>query len=106
VTLKPKRVDTDPEKGTGLWSYRRIAEKAQFTAGTYPGDISLVNWPQNDYLLGNLLPPDQAATQIGHAKQLSLSLLYWLQTEAPRPDGRSEERRVGKECALLCRSRW
>ena len=23
-----------------------------------------------------------------------------------REDGRSEERRVGKECSLLCRSRW
>src|SRR3974390_842420 len=53
VTLKSKRVETDPEKGTGLWSYRRIADKSQFTAGSYPGDISLVNWPQNDYLLGN-----------------------------------------------------
>jgi hypothetical protein len=26
---------------------------------------------------------------LDHAKQLSLSLLYWLQTEAPRPDGDS-----------------
>jgi hypothetical protein len=35
-----------------LWLYRRIANKANF-AGPY-NDISLINWPQNDYWLGNL----------------------------------------------------
>lgn len=88
-TLKPKKVETDPEAATGLWAYRRIADKSQFVAGTYPGDITLVNWPQNDYLLGNLceVEPNQAARHLAAAKVLSLSLLYWLQTEAPRPDG-------------------
>lgn len=89
VTLKPRKLDTDPEAGLGLWSYRRIADKSLFVPGTYPGDISLVNWPQNDYLLGNLceVSDDEAANHVERAKQLSLSLLYWLQTEAPRPDG-------------------
>lgn len=60
-----------------------------FVEGTYPGDISLVNWPQNDYMLGNLCEgsAEEAARHLERAKQLSLSLLYWLQTEAPRPDG-------------------
>jgi hypothetical protein len=51
--------------------------------------MTLVNWPQNDYMLGNLVgvAPDQAARHLARAKQLSLSLLYWLQTECPRPDG-------------------
>jgi hypothetical protein len=91
VTLKAKHVDTDPEKGIGLWAYRRIADKSQFAPGTYPGDISLVNWPQNDYLLGNIceVAPEEATRHLAGAKQLSLSLLYWLQTEAPRPDGGS-----------------
>jgi len=89
ITSKPTKLETDPEKGTGLWTYRRIADKAQFTEGTYPGDISLVNWPQNDYMLGNLceVSAEEAARHLDRAKQLSLSLLYWLQTEAPRPDG-------------------
>lgn len=89
VSAKPKRLETDPETAAGLWAYRRIADKAQFADGAYPGDISLVNWPQNDYLLGNLydVPAEEAARHIARAKQLSLSLLYWLQTEAPRPDG-------------------
>jgi hypothetical protein len=30
---------------------------------------------------------EEAARHVARAKQLSLSLLYWLQTEAPRPDG-------------------
>jgi hypothetical protein len=48
-----------------------------------------VNWPQNDYLLGSLIDVSEteAAKQIHRAKQLSLSLLYWMQTEAPRSDG-------------------
>lgn len=89
MSAKPTKLETDPEKGTGLWTYRRIADKALFVEGTYPGDISLVNWPQNDYMLGNLceVPAEEAARHLERAKQLSLSLLYWLQTEAPRPDG-------------------
>jgi len=79
----------DPEKGEVLWTYRRIADKRLFEGGTYPGDVSMVNWPQNDYLLGNLceVSHGDAARHLEGAKQLSLSLLYWLQTEAPRPDG-------------------
>jgi hypothetical protein len=89
ITLKPTRLPADPEKGTGMWAYRRIADKALFVPGTYAGDITLVNWPQNDYLLGNLIevPENEARRHIRAAKQLSLSLLYWLQTEAPRADG-------------------
>jgi hypothetical protein len=73
---------------SNLWLYRRIADRRNFTEGTYPSDITLVNWPQNDYLLGNLVgvSPEDAARHLTRAKQLSLSLLYWMQTEAPRPD--------------------
>ena len=48
-----------------------------------------MNWPQNDYWFGSVVgvPPDERARQHEAARQLSLSLLYWLQTEAPRPDG-------------------
>ncbi|MGO8929095.1 MAG: FAD-dependent oxidoreductase [Limisphaerales bacterium] len=89
VSGKPETLETDPEKGTGFWTYRRIADKSLFAEGAYPGDIALVNWPQNDYMLGNLceVSAEEAARHLDRAKQLSLSLLYWLQTEAPRPDG-------------------
>ena len=72
-----------------LWIYRRIADQQNFASDTYEGSISLVNWPMNDYWLGNVceVSEQEAAQNIRRAKQLSLALLYWLQTEAPRPDG-------------------
>jgi hypothetical protein len=78
-----------PGAPVNLWTYRRIASKAAFEPGAYAGDISLMNWPQNDYMRGNLVGVSEreAARHIASAKQLSLSMLYWLQTEAPRPDG-------------------
>ena len=88
-TLKPFNMGFDPEKGTGLFRYRRLVDRTNFEPGTYAGDVTLVNWPQNDYMLGNVIdvPPEEAARHIERAKQLSLSWLYWLQTECPRPDG-------------------
>ncbi|MFM9031510.1 MAG: FAD-dependent oxidoreductase [Opitutaceae bacterium] len=88
-TLKPFNMGFDPSKGTGLFHYRRIIDRTNFAPGTYAGDVTLVNWPQNDYMLGNLfdVPPEEAARHVEGGKQLSLSWLYWLQTECPRPDG-------------------
>lgn len=93
-TLKPKKLGFHPEgilmgDMLNLWNYRKIINKNNFVPGTYSGDITIVNWPQNDYMLGNILEVSEKEQQhhIYRAKQLSLSLLYWLQTEAPRPDG-------------------
>lgn len=95
-TLEPRTPGFDPEReATGsafnLWLYRRIAAASVFRPGAYAGDISLINWPHNDYLLGPLVGVDDTvrAAHVERAKQLSLSLLYWLQTEAPRPDGKT-----------------
>ena len=91
-SLEPRTMGFDPahEGGGNLWTYRRLANQKNFRPGTYPGDISLVNWPQNDYLLGPLIGVSEAeATKhIERARQLSLSLFYWLQTEVPRADGK------------------
>jgi hypothetical protein len=72
-----------------LWIYRRIADRANFLPGSYLSDITLVNWPQNDYWGSDLVTasPEQRKELLSRAKQLSLSLLYWMQTEAPRPNG-------------------
>ena len=93
-TLEPKQLGFHPEGiSTGdklnLWNYRRIISRANFKPGTYAGDVSGVNWPQNDYSSGNLIGASEKEFKkhVDAAKQLSLSLLYWLQTEAPRPDG-------------------
>ncbi len=65
------------------WVYRRIAHRENFTPGAFASDITLVNWPQNDYWLGPLIdvPMAEAAKNLERARQLSFSLLYWLQTD-------------------------
>jgi hypothetical protein len=72
-----------------LWQFRRIFYKGHYPAGMYASDITLVNWPQNDYWLGPLVGVSEEEKQrhLEGARQLSLSLLYWMQTEAPRHDG-------------------
>ncbi|MBL9200580.1 MAG: FAD-dependent oxidoreductase [Opitutaceae bacterium] len=74
---------------SGLWAFRRIIDRAQFTPGAYRSDVCLVNWPMIDYMEGDLLTCDDAerARRLADAKQLSLSMVHWLQTEAPRPEG-------------------
>jgi hypothetical protein len=96
ITLKAVDRGFDPTgQGKGLWVYRRISDPRNFRPGAFPGSsgTTLVNWPQNDYWLGPLVgdrvTPEQVQAHVGRAKQLSLSLLYWLQTECPRPDGKS-----------------
>ena len=92
--LEPKALGFHPEglptgDSLNLWNYRRIINKNNFNPGFHKGDITIVNWPQNDYMLGNIVDVDDKtfSHHVNRAKQLSLSLLYWLQTEAPRPDG-------------------
>lgn len=94
VTLRTRRVSFHPleagSRGTlNLWTYRRIVYGGHFAPGSGLRDVCLVNWPQNDYWLGNLydLPDEEAQRHEEAARQLSLSLFYWLQTEAPRHDG-------------------
>jgi len=56
ITLKARNVVFDPTADRNapggplnLWIYRRIARKKNFTPSAYASDISLINWPQNDY---------------------------------------------------------
>jgi hypothetical protein len=84
-----KKIGFDPEARKGFWTYRRIADRDLFAPGFYRGDLTIVNWPQNDYSFGLICDVSEAEAKkhLERAKQLSLSLLYWLQTEAPRSDG-------------------
>jgi hypothetical protein len=72
---------------TNLWTFRRIAARRHFTPGAYESDICLVNWPMIDYLDGPVFDVPDAAKHLAGAKELSQAVFYWLQTEAPRPDG-------------------
>lgn len=89
-TLAPVERALFPAPGRpSLWLYRRLLDAANFAPGALGGEVTLVNWPQNDYFLGPLcgVPPQEVAGHLARGRSLSLSLLYWLQTEAPRPDG-------------------
>lgn len=85
-------VDADQSRNAGddnLWIFRRIAARDLFAPGFYSSDICLVNWPSIDYFLAPVLDVSREVEleRYADARQLSLSMLYWMQTEAPRPDG-------------------
>ena len=85
-------VDADQSRSAGdqnLWIFRRVAAKDLFEEGFYASDICLVNWPSIDYFVEPVLdvPREVELQRYAAARQLSLSMLYWMQTEAPRPDG-------------------
>lgn len=95
-TLQPRQRAIFHEKpffagrdGSDLWHYRRILARENFSEGLLDSDITLVNWPQIDYWLGPLVGVGEAERHehLQRARQLSLSMLYWMQTEAPRLDG-------------------
>jgi FAD dependent oxidoreductase len=79
------------EGGTpgSFWAYRRLVAAENFTGLHRPRDISLINWPGNDYCGSDLLSTDPVAQadQLRRAKLLSLGLAYWLQHDAPRDEG-------------------
>ena len=85
ITLDERKVmfdptgASDPGGALNLFLYRRIVNKRNFAPGSVNSDVSLVNWPQNDYWLGNL---HEDPRHLERARQLSLSLLYWMQTGA------------------------
>lgn len=86
----PFAIDTDHRNmppTVELWTYRRISARRQFRAGFLDSDVTIMHWHMNDYTRGPLFGVPDAQDHWEGARQLSLSALYWLQTEAPRPDG-------------------
>jgi hypothetical protein len=79
------------EGETPFWTYRRVFDAAQLMPGSFAEgsgaarDIALINWDGNDYYKESLIDrsPAQQARILREARRLSLSFLYWLQTEAP-----------------------
>lgn len=87
-TLQPVHYNFQPNREpnrafAGLWTYRRILDKTLFQPGAFDSDITLVNYPQIDYLLGDLChaSPAERTRYIEEAKAQSLSFLYYLQTK-------------------------
>jgi hypothetical protein len=86
----PQAIHSDLGREGGdvnLWTFRRIAARRNFVEGCYDSDITLVNWPMIDYVGGPVFDVPDAADHAQRARDLSRSFLYWMQTEAQRPDG-------------------
>ncbi|WP_160573755.1 FAD-dependent oxidoreductase [Actinomadura physcomitrii] len=90
ITDAPVTADQSKDPGDReLWAFRRIFSRRLYPAGFADSDISLINWPMIDYFDAPIIgpPAEQVEQHLEAARQLSLSMLYWLQTEAPRLDG-------------------
>src|SRR5262249_25870214 len=76
--------ETMPGTKGSLWTYRRLIAASQFE-DRFPADITMINWPGNDYRDGGLIdrPAAEVAANLQDAKRVSLGFLYWLQTQAP-----------------------
>jgi hypothetical protein len=93
-TMQPNHYRFDPHAEqarafSGLWSYRRLLDRSLFTRGFFPSDRCLVNWPLIDYLDGELSTASEQdrGRFLAEAREMSLCVFYWLQNDAPRPDG-------------------
>ncbi len=67
------------------WNFRRMLCRDNFAKGAFPSDLTTAVWGQNEYRTGVLLgvTPEERARHLAAARQQSLSVIYWLQTEAP-----------------------
>ena len=89
ITLEPvvrsfNPLHPQPERGPmDLWTFRRISCAQQFNYPPGTSDIVLVNWPQIDYMLGNIIDvtPQEKAKHLEGARQLSLSMFSWMQEQ-------------------------
>jgi len=72
-----------------VWNFRRLLCKGNFAPGVFPSDITTAIWSQNEYHSGVFcgVPLAERRKQMAQARDLSLSVIYWLQTEAPHPKG-------------------
>ncbi|RDL34801.1 Uncharacterized protein BP5553_07929 [Venustampulla echinocandica] len=91
----PALIFADQRKSGGdmnLWTFRRIAARDNFAPGAYQSDVCLVNWPMIDYFEKPIIDvkEHELEERLSDAASLSYSMLYYLQTECPRADGRGK----------------
>jgi hypothetical protein len=81
--------NTDAVGIDDLWHFRRILYRKLYPEGMVDSDVTVANWPQLDYTLGPIIGVTEEEKQhhLRRAMQLSLSMVHWMQTEAPRLDG-------------------
>lgn len=74
------------DSSLGLWSYRRIIDSVNYKDGRK--EVSLINWPQNDFALGCVYEEADGLKNRELAREQTRCLVYWLQNEAPGKDGK------------------
>lgn len=89
VTLEQrewKLLEANPDRRApfSLWRYRQILASSNFVDKAIP-DVTVVNWPQLDYWEQPLLGGPDPAKALAASRDLSLSFLYWMQTEGGYP---------------------
>ena len=87
--------------GFNLFTYRQIVDPALYRRDA-PAPATIVNWPMNDYYEGTVLDVDgrTVSERLEASRQLTLSLVYWLQTEQGHRNLRLAGELVGTEDGL------
>lgn len=80
-TGEPRHFPLFSDDWFNLFSYRQIVDPAHHQDPREPATI--MNWPMNDYALGHVIdvPQEERDKHLEASRQLTLSMLYWLQTE-------------------------
>lgn len=78
-----------PDGEQPFWTYRRLLDNDVVPEAEW--DLALVNWSGNDYRFANPIDTDPAEREriLSEARRLARGFLYWLQTDAPRENGRT-----------------
>ena len=71
-----------PKYRTCIWNFRRVLCRENFEPGAFASDITMLMCG-NEYKLGALagVPEEEKAEHLKNARDLTLSLIYFLQTE-------------------------
>jgi hypothetical protein len=87
ITLQPRQMPLFSNDRLDWFRYRQIVDPNISVNEPHP--VTVVNWPMNDYFDQPLIKPDGSRNESAwhDAKELSRCLLYYLQTEWPKPDG-------------------
>ena len=75
------------EEGLDWFSYRQIVNPAIFVDELQMEPATIMNWPQNDMWEGTILDVSEDVywQRLRDSRELTLSVLYWLQTECGYP---------------------
>ena len=82
VTMETRELPFMSQDWRNFFRYRQIVDPSILTNSS-ASPATIVNWPMNDYFEATTLDLDQVtlSRRLSDAKQLSLSLLHWLQSE-------------------------